>query len=234
MGILGRFIAHKADEKIFIPATAKILEKPVELIDKKQKRMCEQTFEAKDGKNVLVIKQKAYEFNDKLNIYNEHKSLRYRVSGEFFSFKRHLHIYNYKDEELGEVKEKLFAIRGPLSLDQKPANFDFIVNGQRIAKLKTKNAFKDKLVLSNGWVIKGNIIGSKYKIYDKRGKELAGISNKAYFADSPKNERYYGYRIEYGENVEELLVLMVVLAIDIYKAPAKLNTIVGAALNKPL
>lgn len=234
MGIIGRLIANKVDEDILMPVAGKLLEIPAGLIEKREKKLREQTFKEIEGKKVLIVKHKVYEFKDKLNVYNVHKTLRYRISGSFFSLKRLLHIYNSNDKELGTVKEKLFAFRSPFSVDHRPANFDFIVDGQKVARLKTRNTYKEKLVLSNGWYVNGNIESFKCKIYDKCGKEQASISNKAYFADSPKNEEYSGCRIEYDENADELLILMIVLSIYIYNAPSKFSSFMGAAHNKPL
>ena len=241
MGIIGRFVANKIGEKVVLPAAAKLAEKPVERYEKKQKKKHEQFYAAKEDKKVLVVMQKVYEFKDKLNVYDSHKTLRYRVTGEFFSLKRHLHIFNSEDVEIGEVKQKLIALRNPLSVESKPVDFDFIVNGQRVARLKSKTVFNDKLVLSNGWVVKGNFLKCKYKILDKRGKELANISNTAFFLDEgitlmlgekASKTEYDAYRIEFDEGVNELLVLMIVLAVDIYNAPSKLSSFMSAATHK--
>ena len=107
-----------------------------------------------------------------------------------------------------------------------------------MARLKSKTVFNDKLVLSNGWVVKGNFLKCKYKILDKRGKELANISNTAFFLDEGRTlmlgekaskTEYDAYRIE---GVNELLVLMIVLAVDIYNAPSKLSSFMSAATHK--
>ena len=241
MGIIGRFVANKVGEKIVMPAAAKLVDKPLEKYEQRQKKKHEKFYEAKEDKNVLVVMQRVYEFKDTLNVYDEHKALRYKVNGEFFSLKRHLHIFNTENIEIGEVKEKLFALRNPLSMEDKPVDFDFIVNGQRVAKLKSKTVFKDKLVLSNGWVVKGNLLKCKYKVLDKKGKELANISNTLFFIDEGKTlmlgekaskTEFDAYRIEFDEGVNELLVLMIVLAVDIYNAPSKISSFMSAATHK--
>ena len=80
--------------------------------------------------------------------------------------------------------------------------------------MKSKTFLKDKLELDNGWVVKGNILGFKYSIFNKEEKEIANVSTKLlYFGDT--------YKVEYDENVDELLVLMIVLAMDIFHAPSK-------------
>ena len=40
------------------------------------------------------------------------------------------------------------------------------------------------------------------------------------------------YRIEFDEGVNELLVLMIVLAVDIYNAPSKISSFMSAATHK--
>ena len=101
-----------------------------------------------------------------------------------------------------------------LDFNYEIADFDFIINGKKEFKMKSKTFLKDKLELDNGWVVKGNILGFKYSIFNKEEKEIANVSTKLlYFGDT--------YKVEYDENVDELLVLMIVLAMDIFHAPSK-------------
>lgn len=210
MSILGTIAKEIFDETIGYD----VAEKSKKILDKKIEKDNKKLFEVKNGKKVLIVNQKLHTFKDIINVYDETEMVKYKVKGEFASIKRHLHIYNTSNIEIAEVKEKLFALRNPLSMQTKIADFDFIINGKKEFKMKSKTFLKDKLELDNGWVVKGNILGFKYSIFNKEEKEIASVSTKLlYFGDT--------YKVEYDENVDELLVLMIVLAMDIFHAPSK-------------
>lgn len=210
MSILGTIAKEIFDETIGYD----VAEKSKKILDKKIEKDNKKLFEVENGKKVLIVNQKLHTFKDIINVYDEKEMVKYKVKGEFASIKRHLHIYNTSNIEIAEVKEKLSALRNPLSMQTKIADFDFIINGKKEFKMKSKTFLKDKLELDNGWVVKGNILGFKYSIFNKEEKEIAKVSTKLlYFGDT--------YKIEYDENVDELLVLMIVLAMDIFHAPSK-------------
>lgn len=212
MGILGTIAKEALDETV----GSSVREKAIKVLDKKIEKNNEKLFEKKKGKKILIVNQKLYSFKDTLNVLDDSQTVKYKIKGEFASIKRHLHIYDINNVELAVVKEKLIALRKPLSMQIKVDDFDFIIGGKRVAKLKSKTIFKDKLILDNGWIVKGNITGFKYHIFDKDDKEIAKVSNKIlYYGDT--------YKVEYNEDANELLVLMIVLAIDIYNAPSKIE-----------
>ena len=110
--------------------------------------------------------------------------------------------------KLAEVKEKLIALRSPLSLDSHPQDFVLILNGKKIGMVKSRYSVgKQKFECTyNGWKILGNFIGSSYKVYNKEevvmkvDKKLA-LHEDLYFVDILNKE-------------DELLCLMIALAID--------------------
>lgn len=210
MSILGTIAKEIFDETIGY----NVADKGIKVLDKKIEKNKKKLFEVGKGKKVLIVNQKLYTFKDMMNVFDENENIKYKVKGEFASLKRHLHVFNTNNIEIAEVKEKLIALRNPLSMQTRIADFDFIVGGKKMAKLKSKTFFKDKLELDNGWIVKGNITGFKYSIFNKEGKEIAKVSTKLlYFGDT--------YKVEYDENVNELLILLIVLAMDIFHAPSK-------------
>ncbi len=213
MGILGTIAKEIFDETIGYDVS----EKAIKILDKKIDEDKKKLLKVGKGKKVLIVNQKLYTFKDIMNVFDETEKIKYKIKGEFASIKCHLHIYNTHNIEIAEVKEKLIALRKPLSMQTKVADFDFIIGGKKMAKLKSKAFLKDKLELDNGWIVKGNITGLKYSIFNKEGTEIAKVSTKIlYYGDT--------YKIEYDENVNELLVLMIVLAMDIFHAPSKIES----------
>ena len=80
------------------------------------------------------------------------------------------------------------------------------------------NVYKRNIQLPNGHKLVRMHNGNMYTIVGgtlyKNGIEIANVSTKLlYFGDT--------YKVEYDENVDELLVLMIVLAMDIFHAPSK-------------
>lgn len=210
VSILGSIAKEIFDETI----GNDVAEKAINILDKKIDKNKKKLFKVGEGKKVLIVNQKLYTFKDIMNVFDETETVKYKVKGEFASIKRHLHIYNNENTEIAEVKEKLIALRNPLSLQSRIADFDFIIGGKKVAKLKSKTILRDKLELDNGWSVRGNISGFKYSIFNKEKKEIANVSTKLlYFGDT--------YKVEYDEDADELLVLMIVLAMDIFHAPSK-------------
>ena len=204
MGIIDKIV-----EKVASTTIANNLDKPIDMLDKKIEKNRQKMFDVGKGKKALFIRQKLYTIRDYLNVYDENNIVKYKLKGEFISIKHHMHIYNIDNEEIGYVKEKILSFKNPLSFQTKPARFFFFANGKRIAKMKSKTVFKDKLVMDNGWVIKGNFSGFKYKIYNAYGKEIASVKSALFdYGDA--------YKVEYLEDIDELIILMIVIAIDMY------------------
>ena len=124
MSILGTIAKEIFDETIGYD----VAEKSKKILDKKIEKDNKKLFEVENGKKVLIVNQKLHTFKDIINVYDEKEMVKYKVKGEFASIKRHLHIYNTSNIEIAEVKEKLSALRNPLSMQTKIADFDFIIN----------------------------------------------------------------------------------------------------------
>ena len=212
MSLIGHIVGSVLDETI----GAAVLDNAIKGVDTLEKKQNKKLFEVPKGKKVLIVNQKLYTYKDYINVFDEYEKIKYKVIGEFSSIKHHLHIYDFNNNEIGKVIENLFAFRKPLSLEIKPVNFDFYKNKKKIVKMKSKSGFKDKLLLSNGWIVKGSFFKFNYKVYDKNDNELCSVQTKLlYYGDT--------YKVVFDEKCDELLILMIVLAIDIYNAPSKIN-----------
>jgi uncharacterized protein YxjI len=77
--------------------------------------------------------------------------------------------------------------------------------------------------LSNGWRVEGNASCTKYIIYDKTGKEIATIKQKIISFGNT-------YRLEFDKSDNELYLLMIALAVDMYHAPSKAQKIKDSML----
>lgn len=216
MGILG-----KAIEMIASEALVDALDIPINALNRAEKKLEEKSeqnkrrmFECAPGEKALLINQKTFTWRDRFNIYDSVQNVKYTVKGELTSVKRHLHIYNVSGQEVAFVKEKLVTLRPSAALEDHPTDFDLSIGGKKVGKLRSKWSIgKPKYALNNGWNVEGNVIGWKYKI--TAGDQL--------IAKICKKPLYWGdtYLITFPEDENELLILMIVLAIDASHAPKK-------------
>ena len=212
MGIIGKLVT-KAVEKV---VTYKAVEVASDTCDKIEKK-------AKDNKNKkidaflneetthsrLVLTQKRYTFKESFQVFDEKKDVKYIVKGKLLSSTHQLTIFDKTGKiKLGEVNEKRIALRSPLSLDSHPKDFIIKLNGKKIGKIKSRYSFaKPKFEFDfNGWIIEGNIIGSKYKIRDGQ-KNVMEVYEKIWFGEDT-------YFVDIVNPDNEVLCLMIALAID--------------------
>ncbi len=217
MGILGKIVEFVAADTII-----DVLDKPIKILDKASKNMQAQSdakarklFECAPGEKVLLLNQAKFTWREQFCVYDGFENVRYAVKGEFTSIKRHFHIYDPQGKEVGYVKEKLLALRPSAVLESNPIDFVFEIPGRKAVHMRSKwSVMKDKFRVDNGWYVEGKFPGWKYKIFDDEENVVANVSYKAlYWGDT--------YLITFPEDADELLILMIVLAIDIAHAPKK-------------
>lgn len=173
-------------------------------IEKKEKEL----FQKEPGTGVLLINQHHMTVREIFSVYDEYKSVKYTVKGKLTSPKHHLRVYDASGREIGRVKEKLIALRSPLSLDSHPSNIAIEIRGKEIGLVKTTGAIlKRKLEITfNNWHIEGNFMGFQYRILNGE-EEIAHMSQKlSYLGDT--------YVVTFPDIKNELIVLMLALAID--------------------
>lgn len=227
MGVLG-----KAIEFIASDAIANALDFPINALDKAGKKLKEkdensqrQMFECAPGEKALLLNQKMFTWREQFNVYDSFQNVKYSIKGEFTSIKHHLHIYDVTGKEIAFVKEKLMTLRPSAMLENHPTDFELEIGGKKVGKLRSKwSVGKRKYILNNGWNIEGNVTGWKYKIMSK-DKIIAVISCKPlYWGDT--------YLITFSEEENELLILMIVLAIDIGNAPKRAEELKATIHNR--
>lgn len=215
MGLLGKLVEFVAADTIVdtLDASIKTLNKISEKRDSKSK---DRLFSKEPGTEVLVINQHRFTWKDEFEVYNENREVKYTVKGELTSIKHHLHIYNAYGKEIGMVKEKLISLRSPISFTEStPVDFIIEIEGKKVGKIKSKWSLgKQKYEVDfNGWRIEGNVLGWKYKVFNG-SEEIARISQKVfYFGDT--------YVVTFPNIQNELVVLMLVIALDASNAPKK-------------
>ena len=216
MSILGKALEFVSSDMIVnaLDIPIRTLEKASKKIGEKDEKNKQKMFECAPGERALLINQKLFTWRDRFQVYDNAQNVKYSVEGEFTSIKHHLHIYNAAGKEIAFVKEKLLSLRPSAILEEHPVNFELEIGGRKIGQLRSKWSIgKRKYALDNGWEITGNVIGWKYRI-TFRGKTIATICMKPlYWGDT--------YLITFPEDENELLILLIVLAIDISNAPKR-------------
>ena len=188
----------------------KKLDKASEEAQKRADKKLQKFLEANPGHCHLLASQVRYKLKETYYIYDHNQQVRYIVKGELLSMKHHLHIYDsIEKNELATVKEKLIAVRSPLSLDSQPKDFIIEVAGKKIGKVKTKAAFaKLKFDITfNDWIVEGDVLGKNYKIIDKYGSVVMVASKKLSYVDDM-------YFVDITNPDDELYCVLILLALD--------------------
>ena len=212
MGIIGKLVSkavqkvvqHQAEKVVAVGCekVGNVLDDVCDKVEKraeeKKNKKIEQFLSEETAHTRLVFIQKKCKYRKIFQIFNENKEVKYIIKGNLFSSTRKLLVYDKTGKnKLGEVNKKRIALRSPFSLENHPQDFVVKIGGNEIGKIKSRTAFaKSKFEFDfNGWVIEGNLIGSKYII--KKGQELImevypkfWLGEDTYFIDifNPDNE----------------------------------------------
>lgn len=154
-----------------------------------------------------ATKNKFNKLNNEFKIYDKNKQLKYTTYKKILSAKYSLSIYDMDKNKVGSITKSLVAVRSPISTEIKPKDFVIEILGEKIGKIKSASLLKkEKFKIGfNNWIIEGNLIGSKYKILNGK-KRIANISRKMF-------ELGYSHLVTFTDIQDELVVLMIVLAI---------------------
>lgn len=192
------------------------LDKITNKLEERAKKKARRIFECAPGEKVLLINQQKYTWREHFYVFDSYNNVKFTVKGEFTSIKHRLHIYNDKGKEVGFVKEKLFTFHPSAVLEckpVKPVEIEFSINGEKVGKLSSTYSLGIKYVLDNGWNLEGKIFSWNYQIVAP-DRVVAKISEKLLaWGDT--------YVITYPEDENELMILMIALALDIIKSPSR-------------
>ena len=212
MGIIKSIVEFVATDAILevTDKAIKGIDKASEAAQKKADKRLQKFLESNPGHCHLFASQVRYKLKETYYIYDHNQQVRYMVKGELLSMKHHLHIYDATGKtELATVKEKLIAMRSPLSMDSHPKDFVIEVGGKKVGKVKTKAAFtKQKFdVTFNDWTVEGDVFGKNYKVLDRSGNVVMIASQKLSYV----NDMYF---VDVTDPKDELYCVLILLALD--------------------
>ena len=212
MGIIKGLVEVVATDALIsvTDAAKKGIDKASESVEKKAEKRMQKFLDANPTHCHLFASQIRYRLKETYYIYDQNREVRYIVKGEIVSLKHHLHIYEATGcIELATIKEKLIAVRSPLSLDTNPKDFVIEVGGKKLGKVKTKASFvKQKFeVTFNEWTVEGDIFGKNFRVLDKDGKVVMTTSQKLAYV----NNMYY---VDITEPENEFHCVLILLALD--------------------
>lgn len=98
---------------------------------------------------------------------------RYEAEGRSDKKLQHIKVYDSFGYLIGDIKENLFAFRVPLFKEDNPVDFEIVLRGENLGKLKSAHGFiKDKLIFEyNNWTIQRKKMLT-YNVSDLRNKVL--------------------------------------------------------------
>lgn len=147
----------------------------------------------------LLIKQRVFSWTDTYDVYDEWENAKYYVKAEFFSLGHQIHVYDQNGQEVGAIHQRLFSFL--------PA-FEVEIGGQTVGTIRKQlTFFRPRYEIDyNGWQVDGDFMGWDYDVSD-------GVSTAAHIT---KQLLHWGdtYVIEFANAADELLCLLLVIAID--------------------
>ncbi len=147
----------------------------------------------------LLIKQRVFSWSDTYDVYDEYGNTKYFVKAKMFSLGHQIHIYDKENNELGIIKQKVFSMM---------PTFEIEVGGKKLGSIQRKFAFLKPAykVDYNDWRCEGDFMAWNYKVYDCCSVAVSITKELFHWGDT--------YVIDYANPNDELLALMLVIAID--------------------
>lgn len=147
----------------------------------------------------LLIKQRVFSWSDTYDVYDETGYKKYFVKAEFLSLGHRLHVYDYMQNEVGLIKERLLTLL-PI--------FDIEVNGIMEGSIAKKfSLFHPQYEVDfNGWRAEGDFLGWEYDVYSGCSSVIHITKEWFHWGDT--------YVIDIMDPADELMGLLLVIAID--------------------
>lgn len=147
----------------------------------------------------FLIKQRVFSWSDTFDIYDEYENKKYFVQAEFLSLGHRLHVYDMNGNEVGLIKEKVLTFL---------PEFEVMIGGHSCGVIKKKfTFFHPQYELDyNGWHVEGDFLSWNYDVYEACSAVIHITKEPLHWGDT--------YVIDFLEPKDELMGLMLVLAID--------------------
>ncbi|MBQ7921462.1 MAG: LURP-one-related family protein [Clostridia bacterium] len=147
----------------------------------------------------LYIKQKIFTWGDKFSIYDADGNEKYYVEGEVFTFGKKLHLYDLRGNELAFIEQQMFTFLPKYMIYR---------NGNEMAEVVKEFTFfrQEYSVNGPGWRVHGDFFDHDYEVVD--GDTVIASVTREWFTLGD------AYEITFGDDVDEIAALAVVLVID--------------------
>ncbi len=148
----------------------------------------------------LLIKQRLFSWGDAYDIYDAVGNVKYIVKAKIFAFGHQLHVYDAYNNEVALIRQKKFAFK---------PQFEIEVGGRLFGHISERSTFFTQKyeVDFNGWRVEGNLFKRGYDVYD--GCNVIIHISKKWLQGGDT------YVIEFANPEDELMGIMLVIAIDV-------------------
>ena len=156
----------------------------------------------------LYIKQHIFTWGDKFSIYDANGVEKYYVEGEIFTWGKKLHLYDRFGNELAFIEQEVLTFLPKYHISR---------NGMEIAEVvKEFTFFKHEYSVNGpGWQVHGDFWDHEYEVTD--GSRIIAAVSKEWMTWGD------AYEIDFGDDVDEIAALAVVLVIDACIAAERRN-----------
>ncbi|WP_330377727.1 LURP-one-related family protein [Faecalicatena contorta] len=147
----------------------------------------------------LLIKQRVFSWTDSYDVYDEGGAAKYFVKAEFFTLGHLIHVYDWRQREVGAIRQKLMTLM---------PQFEIEMNGVVLGEIQKKfTFFRPRYEVDfKGWHVEGDFLGWEYDVCDGRGSVVHITKEFMHWGDT--------YVLDFANPADELTGLLLVIAID--------------------
>lgn len=159
---------------------------------------------------ILYVNEKLFSIHRKFYIKDEMDRDVFEISSKAISFGDKTTIRDLNGNEIAYIEQRLLHFT---------PHYDIFINGEMVCNISKKfQFFKNDYVLSNGYEVKGNVLGLNYNIYNESGNEVANITKK-FISIGDK----YTMDIKDEKNLNIILSIIVAISNDVNRAQRNSN-----------
>lgn len=127
-----------------------------------------------EPKYSLFTSTKVFTLHHKIDIFDDYQNVKYRAKTKFFTMHDTTRLYDKNDQEVALIRKKFFSFH--------ERHYITMADG---TQFELSNRFfqfirDDSDIEGLGWVLKGNITGLNFELYDEHGEIIANIGQKMF------------------------------------------------------
>lgn len=156
----------------------------------------------------LLIKQRVFTLRDTFDVYDEQNAPVWFIESKLFSFAKEIFVYDSENRQVAAIRQRLWHLM---------PRYELWIGDQYCGCIQKRFSFLPRYELEySGWRVDGDFLGWDYDVLDDRGVVASIRKELLHWGDT--------YVIDISDPENELICLLIVLAIDAANAQASRNS----------